>query len=468
MRSYALTNDSLRGPEHRPLERAFCTGLVVMLLGYAFLGKGFAYLHFPVGFPLYVGEIVLLLGGVWAFSREGLRVSIFRATPVKLYLCFVLWGLVRTVPYFDEHGAVAARDAALYGYGAYMILVCGLMRDRGQLERVAVWYAKPAAAYVYWVPLWYLIFFFAGSVLPNTPGTDTPLFTFKGHVVGAHVAAVVSFFLLLAGEIPQTRLKNRSIAWYAVAMFSVIIIMSRGVYLLVACALGTALALSMRRAKFAKLLLAVALALTIFLVAVSGYSFGETREASPEVLVGLAQSIVTETDDPRFREGTKTWRLMWWAVIVDETLLGPHFWAGRGFGENLADVHGFQVSAEGDPHQLRSPHNAHMTVLARMGVPGFLLWILLHASLVRCFYRGWRRARQCRNRLLQGVLAWTVCYWVACMVSSSFDVILESPHGAIWFWSVMGIGLAASTMTVDPSPTRAAETERGRARTWKA
>jgi O-antigen ligase len=85
-----------------------------------------------------------------------------------------------------------------------------------------------------------------------------------------------------------------------------------------------------------------------------------------------------------------------------------------------------------------------MTILARMGVPGFFLWILLQGSLAWHFFSRWRVARSAGDRFLQGILAWVLCYWVAAMVNASFDVYLEGPQGSIWFWSVMGLGLAAS------------------------
>lgn len=28
------------------------------------------------------------------------------------------------------------------------------------------------------------------------------------------------------------------------------------------------------------------------------------------------------------------------------------------------------------------------------------------------------------------------------MINASFDILLEGPHGGIWFWSVFGFGLA--------------------------
>jgi hypothetical protein len=40
------------------------------------------------------------------------------------------------------------------------------------------------------------------------------------------------------------------------------------------------------------------------------------------------------------------------------------------------------------------------------------------------------------------VHVWILAYWAAFMVNASFDVFLEGPQGAIWFWSLFGFGLA--------------------------
>jgi O-antigen ligase len=130
--------------------------------------------------------------------------------------------------------------------------------------------------------------------------------------------------------------------------------------------------------------------------------------------------------------------------IAEETLFGEYFWTGRGFGENLADSHGFRMVSAADVRVLRSPHNVHMPVLSRTGVPGLLLWLGLYASLMVLFFRRWQRARRAGDRFLQGVLAWAMCYWTAAVVNATLDVYLDGPQGAIWFWTVMGIGLAAA------------------------
>jgi hypothetical protein len=36
-----------------------------------------------------------------------------------------------------------------------------------------------------------------------------------------------------------------------------------------------------------------------------------------------------------------------------------------------------------------------------------------------------------------------LAFWLAFMVNASVDVFLEGPQGGIWFWCLMGFGIAA-------------------------
>ena len=101
---------------------------------------------------------------------------------------------------------------------------------------------------------------------------------------------------------------------------------------------------------------------------------------SAHQIVENAKSIIGQSGQQT--EGTKQWRLNWWDIIINDTLYGPNFWTGRGFGLNLADADGFLgTSDRRDPRPpTRSPHNANMTMLARAGVPGLVMWPLVLLS----------------------------------------------------------------------------------------
>jgi hypothetical protein len=175
------------------------------------------------------------------------------------------------------------------------------------------------------------------------------------------------------------------------------------------------------------------------------FELGGDRKFAPGEIGWSALSIVASSREPAL-EATKSFRLHWWKEIVSYTVTGPYFWTGKGFGVNLADDDGFQVVAD---HSLRSPHNGHMTILARMGVPGLALWIALQAMfgvhLLRAFWWARHRGGPRWSRWAQ-IDAWLLAYWIAMVINMAFDVYLEGPQGGIWFWSVLGLGIAALTI----------------------
>ena len=130
----------------------------------------------------------------------------------------------------------------------------------------------------------------------------------------------------------------------------------------------------------------------------------------------------------------------WWTDIVNYTVHGRYFWGGKGFGINLADDDGYQV---GD-RTLRSPHNVHMTILARLGVPGLALWIstllVWFSTMFRNAYMAWRNGEHTWGRFF----IFIACYALAAIIDASFDVALEGPMIGIWFWVLIGVGLGTS------------------------
>jgi O-antigen ligase len=127
-------------------------------------------------------------------------------------------------------------------------------------------------------------------------------------------------------------------------------------------------------------------------------------------------------------EGTRQFRLQWWTRIIEYTVLGPYFWTGKGFGVNLADDDGFQPTAD---RSLRAPHNSHMTTLARMGVPGFVLWVALQLAFAVSLLRAILAHRRAGTTLLAVAGGILLVYWLATNVNTSFDPYLEGPQNGI-------------------------------------
>jgi len=167
------------------------------------------------------------------------------------------------------------------------------------------------------------------------------------------------------------------------------------------------------------------------------------RETTIDQIVRNIASIFSESSDAGL-EGSKAFRLRWWGAIVDYTVFGKYFWTGKGFGVNLADADGFQINPD---DSLRTPHNTHITTLARMGVPGLLLWLVLQAAFAIGLLRSVLAHRRAGDTATAIVGAWILVYWVAMMVNTSFDPYLEGPQGGIWFWSLFGLGMVVMRLT---------------------
>jgi len=115
-----------------------------VLLGYALLGKGFAYLGFP---PLFVGEIAFL-SGIFIFIRSGCLVATLTTLPSLLLAVTMTWVLIRTLPYVSTYGFDALRDSVIIVYGGFAFIVIALLlEDSKRIETVVRYYGTRSSAF---------------------------------------------------------------------------------------------------------------------------------------------------------------------------------------------------------------------------------------------------------------------------------------------------------------------------------
>lgn len=409
----------------------------MLLLGYAFADKGFAYVGVA---PLYVGDIVLLSGIAVAFASPAHLVSIFRSPVCLLLLLFALLGLSRTVPFLPLYGLNSLRDAALWGYGGFAVLLSAALFRSNTFYNIPALYRRCILPLLLWTPFVSILQLLRPSLIPIMPGKNVPVILLKGGDVAVHLAGILGFLVLgmhAGGSRRAHWLKNVFPYLFWMCAF-LMVATGRSAIVTVLCSTAVLFVLYPKAEWETPLLVC-----TAFAIALSVANFRQPLTtgryiSTDQVLVNLRSiSGNTGTD---ILDGTRQWRLLWWRDIVHYTFKGRYFWTGKGFGINLADDDGFQVATD---NSLRSPHSSHMTVLARMGVPGLLLWVALQgtfaASLLRAYFTARRRRLDWWAKLDVFILA----YWTAFMVNASFDVYLEGPQGGIWFWCLIGFGIAA-------------------------
>ena len=407
--------------------------LCVALAGYAFIGRGFASLGVA---PLFIGEAGLALG-LLGMAAAGSYACLLATWPGLLLTTLLAWVAVRVVPGFQLYGVVALRDAVIAGYGLFALIVVALLVERP--ERLAVivrLYGGFARVFgLFATPLFALGALF-WTHLPTWPISQAPLISVRPGEIAVHLAGISVF--TLAG------LRRASPAWLVIVVLGVALISpSRGAMLAYVLPVAAAVVLTGQTARVlpwllgAALLFAAAYALDLDIAMEGGRSIG------PRQIVDNVVSLIGSSDAANL-DNTKAWRLGWWHAIENYTFHGDYFWTGKGFGQSLAELDGFVVGEELGGPVLRSPHNAHLTILARAGVPGLALWAATCLSWFAMVLHASFDARRRGLPIWSSLFVWIACYVAAILIDASFDVALEGPMLGIWFWCLFGLGIGAT------------------------
>ncbi|MBY0299730.1 MAG: O-antigen ligase family protein [Methylobacterium sp.] len=401
------------------------------LAGYAILGRGFAAVGVP---PLFIGEVVLALGLI-VLMRTRCWFAMLGTPASVLLAVLILWGVIRTVPFVGVHGVDALRDSVVLVYGLFAFIVVAILLEE---PRRLAWIVRAygGLAWVYGLTGGLL---FVASITSaefvQIPNSEIRLPYVRAGEAASHLAGAAVFTLV--------GLRASTPLWCTLLIANMALVtLSRAAMLtcLVPVMLAAVLSGQLRRFLPAVLLglslLAAAAALDLRVPLPGGRDLG-----AAQIVEGL-ESVVGSSNASNF-EGTKQFRLNWWATIRNYTFHGPYFWTGKGFGANLAMEDGYQGSEPGES-KLRSPHNGHMTILARAGVPGLALWLVLLAVWFGMLLYHAAVASRRRQPRWVSLFLWLTCYGAAILINASFDVALEGPMIGIWFWSLFGLGIGAT------------------------
>lgn len=403
-----------------------------LLLGYALFGRSFAYLGVP---PLFIGEAFL----GWGLFRAPIGRSLpklFSSPAFVLLFAFMVYSGALTATGLATFTVIdTLRDGAIWGYGIFAIFMASYcLRDPKIIEQSLSSYGRFAIFYIFVAPIVALVGGIYYGRLPNIPGTTIAVITQKASDVQVHLAGIMAFSYLGFRRFNVLQLSALILGVMAMGSFS------RGGFLAFMVAIILLSVLKPRLKFIVSMFGILIVVLSLFsFVNVEVQLFGRTMSTAQ--LGRNALSIVGLYQDPFDLGGTRQWRIDWWNQIVNYTFHGDYFWTGKGFGINLAQDDGI-IDLSGDTEPLRSPHNSHLTFLARGGVPLFFFWIVLQLAWAIGMLRTVFRARARGDTYWEHVGIFLLTYWVAMIVNMGFDVYLEGPMGGIWFWTIWGYGLA--------------------------
>jgi len=408
-----------------------------MLMGYAFLDRTFAYFGF---FPIYIGEIVLLVSILTALLT---RIhSRYLTSPIALaLLIFFLWQIVTLLFQTTGKWLDAGRDSVVWLYGLYAILIPSLLLRARAVEEAVSWYGWWMPWFLMWAAPAYVLMTIVGPSLPFLPGTDVTILHLKPGDMAVHLAGAGAFLALgLHREYPLNAIRwriNKELICWSGWILGVIAVGSRNRGGLVSIILALGLVTMFRpNNRLGRLVLPCAVLVSLLLIFDVSIPTGGNRELSPQQIFDNIASVVGKSKQENLTE-TVDWRLQWWEGILKDTVYGDSFWSGLGYGTDIAGRYGFN-----DWTGNRSPHNGHLTILARSGIPGIALWIVLILTTYITLTRTYLTAIHNGHTRAGKVNLWVMAYLTANLVNMSFDVYLEGPQGGIWYWSLIGFAIA--------------------------
>lgn len=434
---------SLEGGTRIPL---MIWAFLIYLGAITVFGKGPTYLFVP---PFIWGEMTLVVVALWTFLN--LTHQAWNLFFGKLGLCvagFFCVGAFRLLLSIQESGwnMDAVRDSMIWYYALFFFFGITLATRVPLANATWVWIQRFWILTVIWMVC---LFFTQGRIIHMSPNTwrGIPLLL---HSTSDVLQQMSLGILLLLMYNPKDLRRG--------PLYSLFMI---GVLLVAAHSLFTAQGRGVKIAVLGGIFLGV---LASFRTPVRIWSFSRYAVIGLVLLMllgigailygpaGLRQDIGRRARLDRFTEirageqeaSTARWRTVWWQNI-HEHVQQTHPLLGIGFGRNLSDFNPFIVD-DGDPHPVRSPHNINMTIYARMGILGGLLWFLiLLLGFAPLFFRlrrggffhweqGYRQYTPERYRELFLLLVFLIATWI----NSSFAVLMEGPVLGIWFWFALG------------------------------
>jgi hypothetical protein len=413
-----------------------------MLGGYLLFDRAFAYLHLP-GSPLFVGELVLGVGVAAAVVATRYFKVPVRDEPILALLgAFALWGVIRTLPGLGTYHLDAVRDAALWYYCLFAFLApAALARSPELLERLISQLNRLTPWLMLWLPVGLILVPLSESA-PKVPFSSVSVLSHKPGSAATAALLVLGCMWLM----PGTRSARSRTAWSLMALVVVGLAATQNRGGLLGVLAGGAVGLAFLRnraglAAKAVLVVVVGLAVASMLSLKVPMAGVQGREYSASQLIANVVSL-TGKKSPGNLGGTVEGRQQLWSRILDKQIADGRLADGSGFGQNLATEVG--VYDEGKD-TLRSPHNSHLHIMARLGVVGISLWAALWIGWFWRLVAGCRRlAREGQHfRRQVGVLCLMVVTSV--LVSCFFDPELEGPQIAALLWTAFGIGVAVTT-----------------------
>jgi hypothetical protein len=399
------------------LNRAYIRAYFLVLLFYVFFNKGVAY--------SYMAEILLVAGIFILFiNRKNLELGL-DTKQILVGIFIIISFLFILVGVFQYSILNVMRDSLAFQYAWFAFIIYFFKNEYDFIWQKIILIYKWAPLVIF---LNFFLFYFVFLYLPpiNIFGNQN-IIIYKNGDKSVHLLISTILMFLYADKYSRKWLIANTIL--IVVNFLILLAFTRSGSIAYIFALFSFFFFSKEKIlneSLRKLLRYVPIIMVIgmgLFLAIDIQGDAQGRTISLSQITDNFSSIVSTNIDGNLAEN-KVWRLIWWAKLVNESFTLQHFFIGKGLGMSLA---GNDILNTDD--NLRSPHNFHLTILARFGYIVFITWIIWLVSLFKPLF----------TRKLAGKTLAITSILLAFIINGSFDVFFEGPMGAFPFWTFVGL-----------------------------
>lgn len=414
--------------------------VILLLGGYLILTRGFSYTGLRIGdFYIFIGEIIIILTLLIKNFKRDIKKFISDMS-VKCLLIWAFLGLVlASVSIYDYKLISVARDFAMVYYAIFALFGYAFYKSRENLIKffdILGWIFAINIIVCFLFQWTHVLEAFSPKMMELVP-----LFYMRNDAYSVTLMGGVLYFGVIAPRYKWPRAV--SLVLILVQICLILILKARAAY--VGASVTFLLHMLITRKRLFLNAVTILLMIVAMITIINPQSLDVNR--ADEASIASINKEIASIFDPD-KSGTASFRLLWWKILLDESFSNTKLLLfGRGFGPSLTiygdlDRKNFSRRNEEIAGLAKSPHNIIMTIFARMGLAGLLLWLVFNFLFFLKAIKGINLFRLKGDRENFAFVSWITCFFCMILVTSMFGVLLESPFIAIPYFFFMGLGLA--------------------------
>ena len=397
---------------------------------------GWAFQNFTISFVpiVYVFLLLLLLN-----SKLSTNLKILQDVGLlNIFLIYLMYNLVKLSINYFEYGLVAVRDGTFVLDSLFILVSLSFFSS---IEPTITKILKICFLYSF---MFILFWFIRDSVIFLSPTITSPLggqtnlfFNFSTINVTCGFFAFYSYLFLDSNN-------KKFIYFLFFLIFSLILLPKRMIYIWYISAFLYLIFIDKKNINFTFKLLSFFIVFYIIdligifsIFKVKGINFFDFFKS--HLLSTIPTFEINNIDDFFVgSQSTVSWRIDKWTMTISNVMATFNtFLFGLPFGVSLTDFYNTQGM------QTREPHNLYITIFARTGLIGFILFSILHFKIIRILYKAYIKSLILRNKATNKLMILFTIYVLFIFggggISSS---ILSATYHSTQFYLFVGIWIS--------------------------